>query len=163
MSENAIPIALKLMPYGFYALGSHSDDDDNLMVCNWLTQVSFDPQLVALGLQITSHTYGVIQKGGVFAVSILRQEDEEAIKPFTKSRTKNPDKMKDAQFTPGEKTGSPVLDAAAAYIECKVVNVFETGGDHNIILGEVIHAEVRQEGKPGDTLNLPEVGWSYAG
>ncbi|MDA1329881.1 MAG: flavin reductase family protein [Chloroflexi bacterium] len=163
MSDNPISDALNLIPYGFYALGSHTADDDNLMVVNWFTQVSFEPQLVAIGLQKTSHTYSLIEKGGVFAVSILRKEDEDAIKSFSKSRAKNPEKMNGAKFTPGPKTSSPVLDAAAAYLECKVVGKLETAGGHDVILGEVVHAEVRTPGEPEDTLTLPDIGWSYAG
>jgi flavin reductase (DIM6/NTAB) family NADH-FMN oxidoreductase RutF len=163
MSDNPISDALKMMPYGFYALGSHTDNDDNLMVFNWFTQASFEPVLVALGLQKTSHTYGLIEESGVFAVSILRKEDEEAIKPFTKSRAKRPDKMDGAKFTPGPQTQCPVLDAAAAFLECKVVKKLETGGDHDVLLAEVIHAEVRKPGEPEETLSLPHIGWSYAG
>jgi flavin reductase (DIM6/NTAB) family NADH-FMN oxidoreductase RutF len=163
MSDDAISDALKMMPYGFYALGSHTEDDDNLMVCNWFIQVSFEPRLVALGLQKTSHTYGLVEKSGVFAVSLLRREDEEAIKPFTKSRAKNPDKMKGAQYSPGKETQCPILDAAAAYLECGVVRKLETGGDHDIILAEVVNAGVRAPGKPEETLSLPAIGWSYAG
>ena len=163
MSEKPISDALKMIPYGFYAITSASGSDVNIMVANWLTQASFEPQLVALGLQKTSHTYGLVEKGKVFAVNLFKQADAEAIKPFTKSREKNPDKVKDAAYTPGPETGAPILEAAAAYLECRVVGKLETGGDHDVILGEVVGAGVSKPGPAGETLNLPELGWSYAG
>ena len=58
---------------------------------------------------------------------------------------------------------SPVLDGAAAFLECKVVQMVDVGGDHDILVGEVISAEILKPGEVGDTLTLPDLGWSYAG
>lgn len=133
------------------------------MVMNWFTQVSFEPILIAVAIQKTSFSYGLIEKSGLFTVNILNSKDEEAIKDFTKSRAKNPDKMKAANISAGEKSGAPVLNAAAAYLECKVTQKIESGGDHDIFVAEIIHAEVREAGDASQSLNLPQIGWSYAG
>ena len=163
MSDDFIKDALRMMPYGFYGITSRHGDEVNAMVANWLTQASFEPRLIALSLQKTSHTYGLIEKGGVFAVNIFNKADQEAIKPFTKSREKNPDKMKDARYTEGPETGCPILEGAAAYLECKVAQVVDVGGDHNIMVGEVVSAGVKKPGEAADTLTLVDIGWSYAG
>jgi len=163
MSDDPIKDALNMIPYGFYSITSRSGDEVNAMVANWLTQASFEPRQVALCLQKTSYSYGVIEEGRVFAVNIFNKADEEAIKPFTKSRKKNPDKMKDARYTEGPETGCPVIEGAAAYLECKVVQIVDTGGDHNIVVGEVVGAGVNKPGKAADTLMLVDLGWSYAG
>ena len=125
--------------------------------------VSFEPRLVAVGLQKTSHSYGLVAESKVFAVNLLRTEDQGVVKAFTKGRAKNPDKMKDVEFSRGPATGCPVLPEAAAYLECRVVEAFDAGGDHDVVVGEVINAEVRKPGTPGETLNLPAIGWNYAG
>jgi flavin reductase (DIM6/NTAB) family NADH-FMN oxidoreductase RutF len=161
--SDAIKDALNMMPYGFYAITSKSGDDTNIMVANWLTQSSFEPRQITLGLQRTSYSHGLIEKGKVFAVNIFNKADVEAIKPFTKSRAKKPEKMDGAQFTPSEITGCPVINGSAAYIECKVVAIVNTGGDHDVVIGEVIGAGVSKPGKAGDTLTLVDLGWSYAG
>ena len=82
---------------------------------------------------------------------------------FSKARAKRPDKMANAVFTPGPETGSPILEGAAAYLECKVVNMVNVGGDHDILVGEVVNAAILKPGDVNDTLTLPHVGWSYAG
>jgi len=163
MSDSPITDALKLMPYGFYTLSSHTEQDDNIMVCNWVIQASFEPQLLAVALQKTSHSYGLVESGKVFTLNLFRQEDQDVLKAFTKSRAKNPEKMKGVEFSRGPQTGCPVLPQAAAYLECKLVGKLETGGDHDIILGEIVNAELRQASKPGEMLTLPGIGWSYAG
>jgi len=163
MSDDLAKDVLRRMPYGFYSITSHSGDEVNAMVANWVVQVSFEPRLIALGLQKTSRSYGLIEQGKVFAVNIFLKADADAIKPFTKSTTKNPDKMKDAQFSPAPHTGCPILAGAAAYVECRVVKKLETGGDHDVIVGEVVGAGVMKPGEVTDSLTLLDLGWSYAG
>jgi flavin reductase (DIM6/NTAB) family NADH-FMN oxidoreductase RutF len=163
MSDDLIKDVLRRIPYGFYSITSKHGDELNAMTANWLTQASFEPRLIALGLQKTCFSYGLIENGGVFAVNLFLREDQDAIKPFTKSRFKNPDKMNDATFTLGPKTGCPILKESAAYLECEVVNIFNTGGDHNLVLGEVINAGITKPGEVRDTLTLTDLGWSYSG
>ncbi len=163
MSEDAIKEALKRIPYGFYSLTSRHGEDANAMVFNWFTQASFTPRLVAIGLARSAYTHGLIEKSGVFAVNIFNQEDQDILTQFTKGRAKAPDKMKGAEFTPGPASGCPLLDGAAAFLECKVVQMIDVGGDHNILVGEVINAQILKEGEVEDTLTLPDLGWSYAG
>lgn len=163
MSDDPIKDALKLMPYGFYSLTSRNGDDVNAMVANWITQASFDPRRIVIGLQKTCYTHGVIEKGGVFALNIFRQEDKEAVMPFTKGRAKNPDKMEEATYRPAPVTGCPVLEGAAAYIEFEMLDMIDIGGDHDLLVGKPVGAEILQEIDVEDTLNLPELGWSYAG
>ncbi len=163
MSEEKIKEALKMMPYGFYSITSKAGDDVNAMVANWITQSSFEPRQLTLALQKTCYTHGLVEQGRVFAVNIFREEDADYIKPFTKGRAKNPDKMEDVKFESGPETGCPVLEAAAAVIECRVVDIVDTGGDHDLIVGEVVGAQVFKEGEVADTLTLTDLGWSYAG
>lgn len=163
MTDDTIKEVLKRIPYGFYAITTRSGDDVNTMVANWVTQTSFTPRQVALGLDKTSYTYGLIEKGGVFAINIFLKDGADALKPFTKGRLKNPDKMKDVQYSDGSETGSPILESAAAYLECRVVRIVDTGGDHDIVVGEVVGAGVSTPGEAADTLRLLDLGWSYAG
>lgn len=163
MSDDPIKDALNMMPYGFYSITSQFGDDVNAMVANWITQASFEPRLIAMGLQKKAYTHDLIEKAGFFVVNIFRTEDHEAIMGLTKSRAKNPDKMKNANYSAGPVTGCPIIEGAAAYIECKVVDLIDVGGDHDILIGEAIGAGVLKPGKAADTLTLLDVGWSYAG
>jgi flavin reductase (DIM6/NTAB) family NADH-FMN oxidoreductase RutF len=165
MSENAIKETLKRFPYGFYSLTSRSSagDDVNAMVFNWFSQVAFSPRLVAIGLQKSCYSHGLIAASGVFAVNVFNQEDKEALMSFTKGRSKNPDKMKTAEFELSPEVGCPILKDAAAYLECKVVQFVDLDADHDILVGEVVNGGVIKPGAVEDTLTLPDIGWSYAG
>jgi flavin reductase (DIM6/NTAB) family NADH-FMN oxidoreductase RutF len=163
MSDDKIKDALTMIPYGFYAFTTKNGDDMNAMVVNWVSQMSFSPRLIAVGLQKSSYSHGVVSEGQVFGLNLFLSEDQDAIMGVTKSREKNPDKMTDANYTAAPETGVPVLEGAAAYIECKVTQIIDVGGSHDIVVGEAIHADVTKEGEPADVLSLTGLGWSYAG
>lgn len=163
MSDDPIMDVLNLIPYGFYSITSRADDEVNIMVANWLTQVSFDPRQVVLGLQKTSYTHGLIEKGRVFAVNLFRKEDAELIKAFTKSRVKNPQKVESATYSLSPNINCPIIEGCAAYLECRVIQVVDAGGDHSIVIGEVVGAGELKESSVDDILTLPYIGWSYAG
>ena len=103
--------------------------------------------------------------GGVFGLNIFLQADSDAIMGVTSGRAKKPEKMEDGRIlrAPRPETGVPVLAGAAAYIECKVTQIVDVGGDHDIVVGEAINADVMKEGAPPDVLSLTQLGWSYAG
>jgi len=163
MSTDPIKDALHRMPYGFYSITSRNDDEVNAMVANWVIQASFTPRLVVMGLQKKSYSHQVISEGRVFAINIFNKEDQEAMMPFTKGRAKKPEKMAEATYTPGPETGCPVLEGAAAYLECRVRQMIDIGGDHDLLVGEIVGGDILKEGEVTDTLSLPYVGWSYAG
>jgi flavin reductase (DIM6/NTAB) family NADH-FMN oxidoreductase RutF len=163
MSENKASDALKQIPYGFYALTSRDGDDKNAMVINWFSQVSFEPQHVVIGLQNTAYSMQLVENSKKFVINIFHKDDAEAIKPFTKSREKNPEKFTAARYSEGPATGVPVLDDAAAFLECEVVEIVDTGAGHSAVVAKVVGGDVRKEFKADETLSLPQLGWSYAG
>lgn len=163
MSDDKIKDALRMMPYGFYAFTTKNGDDVNAMVVNWVSQMSYTPRLVAVGLSKTAYSYNLVKEGEVFGLNLFLTKDKEAIMGVTKGREKNPDKMKEADYTTAPETGVPILAGAAAYIECKVTQIIDVGGDHDIVVGEAINADVTKEGELADVLSLVELGWSYAG
>lgn len=124
MVKDPVKELLRKIPYGIYGLTSRSENEINAMVLTWLTQISFDPRLIAVGLQKTAFTSRVIDKGRVFVVNIFNRNDIDGVKAFTKSRAKNPDKMQDVNYSDAPLTGCPVIEGAAAYIECKVSGLY---------------------------------------
>lgn len=163
MSDDPIKDVLRRMPYGFYGITSRHGEEVNAMVANWVFQISFEPRLMALALQKTSYTYRLIETGRTFAVNLFHKDDSEKLTPFAKGRSKNPEKMAQSQYRDAPKTGCPILEGAAAYLECRVVRIIDVGGDHDLVIGEVVGAGVEKPGEAADTLSLPHLGWSYAG
>ena len=58
------------------------------------------------------------------------------------------------------KTGAPILEEAIAWVECEVREIANQGGDHAVVIGEVVEAKVN---KDEPALTLMDTGWHYGG
>ncbi|HEX7277536.1 MAG TPA: flavin reductase family protein, partial [Acidimicrobiales bacterium] len=150
------------MPSGLYVLGTRAGDRRNGMTCNWATQVSFDPKLVAVSVEKGAFSHELLLEGGVFVVNLVDREDRAIVRKFTKpvevdleARTLNGFAFHDGL------SGAPVLDQAAAYVDCAVRQTVDVG-DHTLFLGEVVDAGFQ---KPEDTgvLRMEDTRMEYGG
>ena len=159
MDLQAKKIALRKIPHGVYVVGGKQDSALNAFTATWLTQVSFTPPLVALGIKKDSHSLEMIKQSRVFAVSLLGKDQKSIAEHFVKPATVVGEKLKDVRHRLG-KTGAPVLEDAIAYFECEVREIANERGDHAVIIGEVVEAGVHRD-EPA--LTLLDTGWHYGG
>ena len=159
MDLQAKKIALRKIPHGVYIVGVKQGSQLNAFTATWLTQVSFTPPLVALGIKKDSHSFAMIQEDRVFSVNVLGKDQKPIAEHFVRPATVVGEKLKDVRYRAG-KTGSPVLEDAIAYFECEVREIANEHGDHAIIIGEVVEALIRAD-EPA--LTLMDTGWHYGG
>ena len=159
MDLQAKKIALRKIPHGVYIVGVKQDSQLNAFTATWLTQVSFTPPLVALGVKKDSHSFEMIRQGKVFSVNLLGKDQKPIAEHFVKPATVAGEKLKEVRHRLG-KTGAPVLEDAIAYVECEVREIANEQGDHAIVIGEVVEALVR---KDEPALTLMDTGWHYGG
>ena len=76
MNEDAKKTALRMIPYGMYVLTtkSNSSDEVDAATVNWVTQTSFNPPLVAVGVKADSKTHQFVKDTNVFAVNVISGE-----------------------------------------------------------------------------------------
>jgi flavin reductase len=113
------------------------DTDVYGMTANAFSSVSLDPPLVLVC--VVSGTIGAetIERNGVFAVNILSRE-QEPISRFFASRERPRGQSAFAELAHfSAVTGSPILEGAPAYLDCRVRSQHDAG-DHVIFIGEVI-------------------------
>jgi flavin reductase (DIM6/NTAB) family NADH-FMN oxidoreductase RutF len=152
--------ALHKVQYGLAVVGSRSaEGEPNGMTANWMTQVSFDPRVFAVAIQEGAHTRANIEATGVFSISLLRAspESHDFSLKFTKKSTSGPGRL-EGEPVESHETGTPVLEAAVGWFECRVVGQAQHG-DHVVFFGEVVGGGVRE----GDATTLAGTGMSYAG
>ena len=115
---------------------------------NALTSVSLDPPLLLVCLAHTSRTLAALHTSRTFAVNLLGAGAEHLARGFARSGAS--EAWDGVEHSAGP-SGSPLFADAHAYavIECEVEDVFP-GGDHDIVLGRVVHVAVGEE--PGDAL-----------
>lgn len=150
---------LRLFTYGLYTVTARHGVDTSLMTANWLTQCSFEPPLISLAVEVDSHSRQVIEASGVFAVNVYESGQRELAGSLGRTFAKHPEKLSEAVWTPGPLTGSPLLETALGWVECRIVGRLPAG-DHVLFVAEVVEAGLNREGLP---LTLKETGFKYAG
>ena len=145
--------ALRMIPYGLYVLTAQDQSGARTAATvNWVTQASFEPPLVVVGVKADSHAKGVIGASGTFALNILGKGQEGIAYAFFKSVESDGQQIGGQAYHPGT-TGAPILEATPAFVECRVVETVDRG-DHVIVVGEVVDAGVSQqpEGRPDEAI-----------
>jgi flavin reductase ActVB len=101
------------------------------------SSLSLDPPLILVCLDKKADSHQAFTVASHFAVSILASGQSDHAMRFA---TKGTDKFAGAAVHPGTVTGLPLVEQAVVHLECKVHDRLE-GGDHTIILGEVVSAD----------------------
>jgi len=159
MDTQAKSDLLHKLPYGLYVLTSAEADERGGMLVTWVTQASFDPPLLAVAVQSTAHTTGIMKTSGTFALNFMADEQRKEAGAFGKKFAKVGDKFADFPFHAGAATGSPILDAALGHIECRITG-WLPGGDHDVALAEIVDAQLNGDSALMTTMSS---GMSYAG
>lgn len=160
MDNDAKKTALRMIPYGIYVLtAEEADGDVAAATVNWVTQTSFDPPLVAIGVKSDSGAYALIKKTGCFALNMLGKGQQGAAFGFFKPAEKDGNTISGEAYHAGA-NGAPILDSAMASVECLLAEIVERG-DHHIVIGEVTEASVATQpaGRPDEAiLEMKELG-----
>ena len=150
------------MPSGLYVIGSRAGDRRNAMTANWVTQVSFDPKVIAVSVEDGALTHELIAAGRCFSVNIVDREDRAIVRKFTKpvevdaaGRTLNGFPFHDGP------TGAPVLDQAVGWVDCRLQQEVAVG-HHTLFLGEVVACGFQKD-EETPVLRMEDTRMSYGG
>ena len=113
------------------------------LTVNAFCSVSLNPPLILVSLDLGSQTYASIRQSGVFAVNVLTQEQEPLALRFARKDLASKT-FDDIAIRTGETTGVPLFAEALARIECRVAHEYP-GGDHALMLGEVVSVDYRAD------------------
>lgn len=138
---------LRVVPYGLYVLTAAHDSEVNAITCNWLTQISFDPLLLTVALEKDSQSHLLLVNSGVFVINFLSKDQTDLARRMAAPHRINRHKMVGAAYHTGE-TGVPILDESIAFLECRVTETLEVGGDHTLFIGEIVSGGVTQKVEP---------------
>ncbi|MBQ9708325.1 MAG: flavin reductase [Firmicutes bacterium] len=123
------PTALFKIGYGLYVVTSNDGTKDNGMICNTVTQVSDNPNRIAVNINKANYTCEVIKKTGKLNVAVLNEDAPFAIfKHFGFQSGRNVDKFADFEHAGTASNGLKYLDKYAnAYISGDVVDTVDLG------------------------------------
>ena len=162
MDADAKKTTLRMIPYALYVLTSNGDDVGTGTI-NWVSQMSFEPPLLALGVKKDTRNFANIKAGGAMAMSFLGSGQGDLAFAFFGDADVDGDafvsKDKRYAFEPAP-SGAPVLIDAPAWADLKLVETVETG-DHAVVVVEVTDVGLR--GDEPEALTLKDLGLNYGG
>jgi flavin reductase (DIM6/NTAB) family NADH-FMN oxidoreductase RutF len=160
MDPAAKKAALRQFTYGLYAVSARTDTDRGIFTANWLSQVSFEPPLVAVSIEHDSSTLSLIRASGRFTVSTFADGQRELAGALGRPKARAGDKFSVLDLPVIEtEAGDLALGNAIGFVVCEVRSESSTG-DSVLIVGEVVDARVLAEGEP---LTMRAAGFRHAG
>ena len=132
---------------------------ENAMAVAWHTSISFKPPLYGISVSPKRFTYQLIVDSKEFGVNFLPFEAAELIASVGGSGGQEIDKFQRFNIAKGKpvKTSVPILEAAYAAYECKLID--DIGyGDHRWLVGEIVAVHMMTEAfAPEEILDLNQV------
>src|ERR1039457_6499871 len=111
------------------------DGEVHGMTANAFTSVSLDPVLVLVCVEQRARTHAHLHARKRFGVNVLRSDQQTISEYYARSaETHQHPEAADARFDRTAR-GTPVLQGARAFLECRVQST-QTAGDHAILIAE---------------------------
>jgi flavin reductase (DIM6/NTAB) family NADH-FMN oxidoreductase RutF len=122
---------------GIVIIAASTDGVTHAMTVNAFTSVSLDPLLVLVCVEKAARFHDAILAAGTWAVSVLGEDAEKTARWLATRGRPLEGQLDQHPHHPGAVTGAPILDGALSAIECRTYAVHD-GGDHSIVVGEVL-------------------------
>lgn len=144
MDDAAKKTALRMIPYGIYVLTAReAEGTPHAATINWVTQTSFNPPLVTMGLKADSGAYAAVKATGKAVLNVLGKGQQGAAFTFFKPAEIQEGKLSGEPVSDAA-NGVPIIDNAPAAIELALVEIVERG-DHHVVVMEVTDARLTRE------------------
>lgn len=150
---------LRMIPYGIYVLTAKGSEGAAAATVNFVTQTSFEPPLVVVGVKADSNAYAALKEAGHFALNMLGKGQQGQAFTFFKPSVDEDGKISGEPYRVST-TGAPILENAVASVELKVAEIVARG-DHHVVIGEVVDVNLAKpfDGRPDDAiLHMRDLG-----
>jgi len=156
-THSPLALALGRIPTGLYIVTTDDGGGALGFVGSFVMQVGFEPPVVCVAIGKDRAHLAAVRASRHFGVCVLDKASENLMGRFFKKPAPGASPFDDLPHHRA-RGGSPVLDGALAWMECKLTGEHETG-DHVVVFGEVVEARLVREGEP--TIHLRKNGLSY--
>jgi flavin reductase (DIM6/NTAB) family NADH-FMN oxidoreductase RutF len=150
---------LRLLSNGLYIMTARDGDRCGAATITWLSQASFKPPLLMAAVRPESNVFRCLVRSGAVAVHVIGIGQQDVARRFFAPTRAADGQINGEPFTLGV-TGAPILPRLHAWVECRVVRIIETGGDHAVVVMEVVEAQCL---RPVEPLTIAASPWEYGG
>ena len=153
------PLALALgrIPTGLYLVTTQGPSGPQGFIGSFVMQMGFTPPVVCVGVGKERGPLAAMRQHGTFALSILDAQSQGVMGAFFKKYEQGQGPFDAVAHSPAP-GGSPVLDEALAWLDCKLTGEHELA-DHIVVFGEVQAGSLQHPGDP--SIHLRKDGLGY--
>jgi len=144
---------------GMYVISSRSGDRRGAATITWLSQASFKPPLIMAAIRSDSNVFACLSESRIAAVHMLGSHQKDLARKFLATTEVENGTINGEPFVDGS-TSAPVFLSSPAHVECQVRDLIDSGGDHVLVIMEVVDATYREDAPPLLIANTP---WKYGG
>lgn len=112
------------------------------MTATAVSSVSLVPPLILVCVNRSSRFHAAIMEAESWCVSLLNADQEPVARHFANRGRDLLTQFDHVPFTPSPGSGTPIIDGALAWMECVTYGRHD-GGDHTIVVGELVQASGR--------------------
>ncbi|WP_262852130.1 flavin reductase family protein [Mumia quercus] len=120
------------------------DGVDHAMTASAFCSVSLDPPLVLVVVDRRNRFHDAVLASGTWGVSVLSEDGQDDASWLARRGRPLEDQLDRVPHRRGARTGAALLERAIAWLECRTWQTYD-GGDHTIVVGEVVDASVRAD------------------
>ena len=128
--------ALGKVASGIYILTTGTGENKTGMLASWVVQAGFEPPMVTVAVGKDRDILKTLGDNPRFVLNVLSESNSNLMGRFSKYKPEQFDGLEIFESTQG-----PVLRETVAYLSCEVKHNW-TGGDHNILLAEIVEGEI---------------------
>ncbi len=137
--------AMYNLTYGLFILTAKEGEKDNGCIVNTVSQVTTEPNRIVVAVNKQNYTHGMIERTGVFNVSILTENSAfETYKHWGFQSGAETDKTQSIVYKRAENGVIYIAEETNAFLSAKVVSATDLG-THTLFLADVTDGAVLSE------------------
>ena len=144
----AYRLAMSRMASGVCVVSARAGSVDLAITATSVVSVSLEPPTVLFCVHADARLAEVVESGGDWAVSILSADATAAADWLASPGRPAVGQLDRIAHHRGDHSGAALLDAAAAWVECRTEWTKEAGS-HLVVVGQVLGTAVAPAGEPG--------------
>ena len=130
------------------AIAAASGARKSALIASSATCASFgppNPMRVTVQIIKLNYTYELVRESQAFAINLLSSDQMELVRSLGTLSGRVKDKLASIPHEAGV-TGSPLLEEAVAYLDCRVVSAMDAG-DRTVFLADVVDGRQLRKGE----------------
>jgi flavin reductase (DIM6/NTAB) family NADH-FMN oxidoreductase RutF len=142
--DSGAAAALDKLQYSIGVMCVGRGGAENALTVGWISQVSFDPPMVAVAIDRVHYSEEFLRSTSNFVLNLLPETEKRLAAHFARESMVGQDKLKGVATRPAN-SGAAILEDALAYLDCEVAAIHQAG-DHFLVIGKVEDAGVLRDG-----------------